>query len=246
MAAGYPVKVNYLTGDVLTAANLNDLAGTVNLYDPTAKGDLFPATAADTVSRLAVGADATVLTADSTTATGLKWAAAAAGGGSNFTLLNAGGTALTGAQNITVSGISGADKVFVYIVDASSASTSSAITMRINNTTSNYRGLGTTFISNSVSNIVIIADERIFGIHFANLSSNAASYANGSCFIRGAASAGVKIYSSSGAASTSGGSAQEAFNHQGAWSDASTVSSIVIRSSSGNFDGGQVYVYTSA
>ena len=245
MPAGYPVKVNYLTGDVLTAANLNDLAGTVNLYDPTAKGDLFPASAADAVSRLAVGANDTILTADSTTATGLKWAAAA-GGGSNFTLLNAGGTALTGAQSITVSGISGADKVFVYIVDASSASTSSAITMRINNTTSNYRGLGTTFISNSVSNIVIIADERIFGIHFANLSSNAASYANGSCFIRGAASAGVKIYSSSGAASTSGGSAQEAFNHQGAWSDASTVSSIVIRSSSGNFDGGLVYVYTSA
>jgi len=80
MAAGYPVKVNYLTGDVLTAADLNDLAGTVNLYDPTAKGDLFPATAADAVSRLAVGANATVLTADSTTATGLKWAAAAAAG----------------------------------------------------------------------------------------------------------------------------------------------------------------------
>ena len=79
MAAGYPVKVNYLTGDVLTATNLNDLAGTVNLYDPTAKGDLFPATAADAVSRLAVGANATVLTADSATATGLKWAAAASG-----------------------------------------------------------------------------------------------------------------------------------------------------------------------
>ena len=80
MAAGYPVKVNYLTGDVLTAANLNDLAGTVNLYDPTAKGDLFPATAADTVSRLEVGANATVLTADSTAATGMKWAAGATSG----------------------------------------------------------------------------------------------------------------------------------------------------------------------
>jgi len=80
MPAGYPVKVNYLTGDVLTAADLNDLAGTVNFYDPTAKGDLFPATAADAVSRLAVGANATVLTADSTAATGMKWAAGAGGG----------------------------------------------------------------------------------------------------------------------------------------------------------------------
>jgi hypothetical protein len=46
-----------------------------------AKGDIIAATAADTVSRLAVGANDTVLTADSSTATGLKWAAAASGGG---------------------------------------------------------------------------------------------------------------------------------------------------------------------
>ena len=45
-----------------------------------AKGDLIAATAADTVARLAVGANNTVLTADSSTATGLKWAAAAGGG----------------------------------------------------------------------------------------------------------------------------------------------------------------------
>jgi hypothetical protein len=41
-----------------------------------AKGDIIAATAADTVSRLAVGANDTVLTADSTAATGLKWGTA--------------------------------------------------------------------------------------------------------------------------------------------------------------------------
>lgn len=44
-----------------------------------AKGDLVTATADNVVARLAVGTDAQVLTADSSQATGLKWAA---GGGS--------------------------------------------------------------------------------------------------------------------------------------------------------------------
>ena len=33
MAIGFPVKANYVTGEVLTAANMNDLSGTVNLLD---------------------------------------------------------------------------------------------------------------------------------------------------------------------------------------------------------------------
>ena len=44
-----------------------------------AKGDLISATAADTPARLAVGANGTVLTADSAEATGLKWATPASG-----------------------------------------------------------------------------------------------------------------------------------------------------------------------
>lgn len=44
-----------------------------------AKGDLIAATAADTASRLAVGTNGQVLTADSTESTGLKWAAASGG-----------------------------------------------------------------------------------------------------------------------------------------------------------------------
>jgi hypothetical protein len=44
-----------------------------------AKGDIIAATANDTVTRLAVGANGTVLTADSTQATGLRWATASGG-----------------------------------------------------------------------------------------------------------------------------------------------------------------------
>lgn len=46
-----------------------------------AKGDLVVGTGADAFSRLAVGTNNQVLTADSSTATGLKWATAAGGGG---------------------------------------------------------------------------------------------------------------------------------------------------------------------
>jgi len=81
MAAGFPVKADYVTGDVLSAANMNDLAGTLNYLDPTAKGDLFPASSGTALTRLAVGTNGQVLTADSAEATGLKWAAAGGGGG---------------------------------------------------------------------------------------------------------------------------------------------------------------------
>ena len=52
--------------------------GEIPLTTVDAKGDLIAGTAADTVSRLAVGTNGYVLTADSTTSTGLKWATASA------------------------------------------------------------------------------------------------------------------------------------------------------------------------
>jgi hypothetical protein len=64
-----------------------------------AKGDIIAATAADTVSRLAVGANDTVLMADSTAATGLKWATPSSGG---MTLIST--TTLSGAS-VTLSSI---------------------------------------------------------------------------------------------------------------------------------------------
>ena len=81
------------TGQVLAKASNTDLdfiwsndAG----ISPTivdAKGDLITATAADTPARLGVGTNGQVLQADSTTATGLRWATPASGA---FTLLASG------------------------------------------------------------------------------------------------------------------------------------------------------------
>jgi len=46
----------------------------------TTKGDLLAATAASTIARLGVGTNGQILTADSTAATGIKWATPAGGG----------------------------------------------------------------------------------------------------------------------------------------------------------------------
>lgn len=64
-----------------------------------AKGDIIVATAADTVARLAVGANDTLLIADSSTATGLKWGTPAASGG--MTLIST--TSLSGTSTVLTS-----------------------------------------------------------------------------------------------------------------------------------------------
>jgi hypothetical protein len=71
------------TGQVLSKASNTDLDYSWVAVDPLlildAKGDLITATAADTPARLPVGANGTVLTADSAQGTGLKWATPTSG-----------------------------------------------------------------------------------------------------------------------------------------------------------------------
>jgi len=100
------------TGQVLSKASNTDMDFTWVAQDDSnaiqnsivdAKGDLIAATANDTPARLAVGTNGQVLQADSTAATGLKWATpAVSASGLNLitptSIANSGGSAsLTGA-----------------------------------------------------------------------------------------------------------------------------------------------------
>lgn len=248
MATGFPVKANYATGDVLTAANLNDMANTLNYLDPTAKGDLFPASDASTLTRLAVGSDGQVLTADSTAATGMKWATGSVSG-SNFSLLNAGGTALTGAATITVSGISGKEKLIVIVEQASSASAASRLSIRFNaDSGANYVTGGVQMATPS-SYGQGISNQQIglaaTSLELGYLGGSAVDTLSAGIRIDGCSTTGGKSFNSN--AGVDGSTATKYMNQvSGLYMGSAAITSVSIISGTGNFDAGKIYVYGSA
>jgi hypothetical protein len=116
-----------LTSPVLTTPSISNI---------DAKGDLLAGTADNTISRLAVGANDTVLTADSSTATGLKWATPVSGG---LTLLNTGGTTLSGSSTSISITTTGYKYLQIFMENVYAATGGNQMTMRINGDTgSNY------------------------------------------------------------------------------------------------------------
>ena len=130
-----------------------------------AKGDIIAATAADTVARLAVGANDTVLTADSSTATGLKWATPAAGG---MSLLST--TTLSGTST-TISSISGSYNNLIIFIRGVTWNANAILRIRPNNVAASmqgfyldntgvdemraYNGGSPTYAGNALSNYVL-------------------------------------------------------------------------------------------
>jgi hypothetical protein len=214
-----------------------------------AKGDLIGGTGADTFSRLAVGTNGQVLTADSTTATGLKWATSS-GGSASWSLLNTGGTALTGAQTITVSGISGADKIMLLIDGASSATASSWITFRLNTDTgAKYTYAHADFLAAGTYQTSFLSrgfDTNDVQTYLAKMSGSATSTICGGVILSGCNSSGVKAFNFGAGANDAGSNSQQGLFGYGFYNSTSTISSISLVSTIGNFDAGTIYVYTSA
>jgi len=241
------------TGQVLSKTSGTDMAFTwatdssgipATIVD--AKGDIIAGTAADAVSRLAVGANDTVLTADSTTATGMKWAAAAAPTAS-FSLINAGGTTLTAATTITVSGISGMAQLLIYVEDASSVNASSYISIQFNADAGNHNFLSAQIVASATYSSTLFGTQNsgvTTEVILGQTSSNPVTRLNGTVMVFGCNSSGIKTFQSIG-----GGTAntnQRLYTSGGFYSGTSTISSIKIISSTGNFDNGKIFIYGSA
>lgn len=226
-----------------------DSAGMTNPMTTT--GDTIYSSSGSTPARLGIGSTGNVLTVSG----GLPVWAAPTATGKNFTLLNAGGTALSGSATVTVSGISNKDTILVFIDGASADSTSSAgIGIRINtDTTSKYWQAGqyiqvgssysTGFASGSEGYFTPTGDTRI-GV--GNMSASNTSVIVGAAIIQGCNSTGGKVFNVNGGASYAGNATPVMFNTSGVYTGTSTVSSVSVFTDSSTFDAGRVYVYASA
>lgn len=217
----------------------------------TTKGDLFGYST--TNARIPVGANGTVLTADSAESTGVKWAAAA--GGANFTLLNSpSGTALNPNASVTISGISGKDKILVMVTaaNADTGSNNAFPRLRLNSDTgSNYYYNGFMTIGNSTyssDSFIQMNGNPDTSFPLARWSGSSTSETYAYALFTGCNASGVKTVQVSGGATRGGGTEQRSFSYGGYYGGSSTISSVTLFADGAfsNYDGGTIYVYTSA
>lgn len=239
-AADTPARLAVGTNDQRLVAASGETTGLKWVADTQntvvdAKGDLIVGTGADTVARLAVGTNGHTLVADSGETTGLKWAAPASAT-NDYQLLNAGGTALTGATTITVN-ITAYNKLLVR-VDFASASASSVFSVRFNGDTGNnyyFAGL-------KLENATVFKDGFFSNSLFAGSQGNVASNnMSAILFVEGAKATGFKPYQIGSIGSGTTDSNSVVFT--GFYTGTSAITSVSLISSSGNFDNGTIYIY---
>lgn len=230
-----------------------DLANTANTTanaavaksTATTKGDLLAATAASTITRLGVGTNGQVLTADSTQATGMKWATSS--GGTSW--VSIGSAALTGAATITISGISGYNSLFIAMDTASSASAGSSFSLRFNaDSAANYAMWGPNISNPAAYAASFLSAEDGPGYTFfklGSMTSVATSTVDAACLVSGTNTTGIKVINSVGGVTPAGSNGGLSRAIMGYWNNSATVSSVSVISDTGNFDAGTLYVYGS-
>jgi hypothetical protein len=214
----------------------------------TTAGDVIYGTGSGTFARLGIGTASQVLRVNSG-ATAPEWATPSVAGKS-YSLLNAGGTALTGAATITISGISAKDDLMIMVLGASSASASSNIYIRLNgDSDNNYRfggpmiiggagydpGSFTTELGNPTSLM------RLFRI-----SASATGTGSGTAHVVGCNTTGFKAFTVMGAGANDSSNNQRSYWYNGMYEGTSTISSVDVVSGTGDFDAGTLYIYGAA
>jgi hypothetical protein len=208
----------------------------------TAKGNLLVGTGASTYAAQTVGANGTVLTADSAEADGVKWAAVSAT--KSFALLS---TTSLSSTITTVSGLSGYDDFLVIIEQATLTSGNSDLRWRFNgNTGSVYTQAGSKYTNGAAYGTNLGGATGRFAstaMDAGKANSTTGGYVHAALSIRGANSAGLKILSGDSGNVDSGGSGGENRSWQGFYSDTDVISSISFLTLASTFSAGTIYVY---
>jgi hypothetical protein len=207
---------------------------TASSIAPAAKGDLVVGSATNDAAVLAVGANGTTLVADSAEATGLKWASAGAAA-TSLTLLNSGGTALTGAATVTVN-VSSYNYYYIKVVGASLAAGPNTMTMRFNgDTSSSVYDVGGFYRATSTSSDYFTGGSPY--VLFGRIS-DAASTVTGYLTISAGNSTNPKPINYVALGD------DRQYIGNGAYSGSAAITSISMFSpSASNFDAGTIYVY---
>lgn len=228
VSAGTGISGGGTSGDVTIT---NSMATAID-----AKGDLIAGTAADAFSRLAIGSNDQVLTADSTAATGMKWATPVSG---SMTLLST--TTLTGSTT-TISSISGSyQQLFVMVVGAYVAAGGYQNNVYFNSdTTSIYDRVGFYAVSGGGGTFTGSVSENFNRIPIGN--SNLATSSNSGIQILE-----LKNYTNTStwkmAAIYSNTTASSAAFSNGTYRSTSAITSMTFTSNGSTYSGGTVYIY---
>jgi len=223
-------------GTAIDSTVFTNAGNAINKTIIDAKGDLIVGTAADTAARLAVGVtNGHVLQVDSSTASGLKWDSISAGG---MTLINTGGTTLSGAST-TISSIPATYVNLFIIVQNFDPSVDDGFLLLRYNSDSNARYYSAASISSS--NLGFTDTAMYLNGGYDNGTSNSLiattiyDYANTSTW---------KLCQTD----TIGNHATTPTNlkyqkYFGAYNQTAAISSLTFAADSGTNSGGTVYVY---
>jgi hypothetical protein len=226
----------YYTGSAWT--NL-DTTGMTNPMTTT--GDMVYSSSGSTPARLGIGSTGNILTV----AGGVPTWAAPGGGNFSYDLINTGGTALTGASTITVSGISGKNFLAICVDGASSVNTSSTITLRFNADSNAKYGQAGTYMrdTDSIRGYVVPIDGNV-SFDVGQMNANAGSTVTSNMTFTGTAGTGAKLGTILTYVAQAGGSGVFVAPITNCiYTGSSAITSVSLISSSGNFDAGTLYVY---
>jgi hypothetical protein len=222
--------------DFVWSADASGIPATI--FD--AKGDLIAASAADTAARLAVGTNGQILTADSTAATGIKWATPA-GGTESWTLLST--TSLnTGTTSVTVTGLD-KDKLMIVIEGVSNVGGGSGYYWIAPNGVTDTGSQTVGIQRNGSAAMLGFRSFNNSRSEFAEFSSDSSYLAYGYLMLSGCKqTSGYKVYTGAGGMNTT---ASGNYSHVigGQFVATAATTSITFGNWAVNLDAGTMYIY---